>query len=179
MSRRSRSRPVLPFRRRRKGPRWRNALLVAAPLATFALVFAWDGPPAGLAAALESSAAGSAAGDAESAQFAVCSGRDRVTCVVDGDTIWYRGDKIRIADINTPEVSRPDCAREAELDAAATQRLRALLNAGPFSLEPVDRDRDRYGRLLRTVTRDGASLGAVLVDEGLAEEWGGRRLEWC
>ncbi|MBU1606246.1 MAG: thermonuclease family protein, partial [Alphaproteobacteria bacterium] len=95
------------------------------------------------------------------------------------DTIWYRGDKIRIADINTPEVSQPDCAREAALGAAATQRLRALLNAGPFSLEPVDRDRDRYGRLLRTVTRDGASLGAVLVDEGLAEEWGGTRRGWC
>lgn len=61
--------------------------------------------------------------------------------------------------------------------------MRALLNAGAFSLQPPesggDRDRDRYGRLLRTVTRDGASLGAVLVDEGLAEEWGGTRLEWC
>ncbi|MBU1756961.1 MAG: hypothetical protein KJ703_08255, partial [Alphaproteobacteria bacterium] len=61
MSRRSRSRPVLPFRRRRKGPRWGNALLVAAPLAAFALVFAWDGPPAGLAAAL-GAPAGVAAG---------------------------------------------------------------------------------------------------------------------
>ena len=103
-----------------------------------------------------------------------------MTCVVDGDTIWYRGEKIRIADIDTPEVSRPECPREAELGAAATQRMLALLNEGAFSLEPDgDRDRDHYGRLLRTVTRDGASLGAVLVDEGLAEEWGGARLEWC
>jgi hypothetical protein len=47
----------------------------------------------------------------------------------------------------------------------------ALLNQGAFTLEPIDRD--RYDRLLRTVTRDGESLGAMLVDEGLAEEWRG------
>ncbi|OBX19622.1 nuclease [Erythrobacter sp. QSSC1-22B] len=140
----------------------------------------WDGPPAGLAAVLELPR-GEAAGtrDSERARFAICGGGARVTCVVDGDTIWYRGEKIRIADINTPEVTSPDCAREAALGGAATRRMQALLNEGAFSLEPVDRDRDRYGRLLRTVTRDGASLGAVLVDEGLAEEWQGVRRGWC
>ncbi|MEP2723043.1 thermonuclease family protein [Roseibium sp.] len=183
-------RPPAParFRRRKRigGGGSGGPLLVMLPLAAFALGFLWDGPPPGLLAAFDrtpalsgtdTAAAGS--GDTESARFKICTGRGRVTCVVDGDTLWYRGDKIRIADINTPEVSQPDCAREAELGAVATQRMRALLNAGPFSLEPVERDRDRYGRLLRTVTRDGASLGAVLVDEGLAEEWQGRRRGWC
>lgn len=107
------------------------------------------------------------------------SGFARDNCVIDGDTFWYRGEKIRVADINTPEVGEPACAREAELGAAATGRLHALLNAGPFTLEEIDRDRDQYGRLLRTVTRDGESLGAVLVDEGLAEEWRGRSGSWC
>ncbi|HWT31382.1 MAG TPA: hypothetical protein VEB68_06130 [Croceibacterium sp.] len=51
------------------------------------------------------------------------------------------------------------------------------LNAGPFTLALIDRD--RYGRRLRTVTRDGESLGAVLVDERLAEEWRGYRGGWC
>ncbi len=31
----------------------------------------------------------------------------RRTCVVDGDTIWLEGVKIRIADIDTPEISQP------------------------------------------------------------------------
>ena len=160
-------------------------MLVLLPLAAFALVFLWDGLPPGLVAAFDRAPAlseiGTAAGaiDHESARFDSCGGGARVTCIVDGDTIWYRGEKIRIADIDTPEVSQPGCAREAELGAAATRRMRSLLNEGPFSLEPVDRDRDRYGRLLRTVTRDGESLGAVLVDEGLAEEWGGTRRAWC
>ena len=118
--------------------------------------------------------------DAEAARFEPCTNAARVTCVVDGDTFWYRGAKIRVADINTPETGRPACQREADLGHAATERLTELLNAGPFTLAPWQhRDRDRYGRLLRTVTRDGASLGAALVREGLAEEWKGRRGSWC
>jgi endonuclease YncB( thermonuclease family) len=99
--------------------------------------------------------------------------------VIDGDTIRYRGAKIRLADINTPETGKPGCAREAQLGAAATARLTELLNAGPFSLEPADRDRDSYGRALRIATRGGKSLGAVLTAEGLAEPWRGRRGNWC
>ncbi|WP_156318214.1 hypothetical protein [Porphyrobacter sp. AAP60] len=37
----------------------------------------------------------------------------------------------------------------------------------------------KQGRSLMLVTRDGASLGAVLVREGLAEQWGGVRRAWC
>jgi endonuclease YncB( thermonuclease family) len=101
--------------------------------------------------------------------------------VVDGDTFWYAGAKIRLADINTPETSQPACAHEAKLGRAATERLRGLLNAGPFTLAlaPDGRDRDRYRRLLRTVTRGGESLGARLVSNGLAEQWRGRRSSWC
>jgi micrococcal nuclease len=121
--------------------------------------------------------------DRESALFARCGAAARVTCVVDGDTLWYRGAKIRLADINTPELSRPACPREAALGEAATRRLAELLSQGPFTLarwsaDPA-RDRDRYGRLLRTVTRGGESLGAALVREGLAETWQGRRGSWC
>ena len=117
--------------------------------------------------------------DPEAAQFARCSGPGRVTCVVDGDTIWYRGTKIRLADINTPEISQPACATEAALGERATRRLTELLNAGPFTLTRAGRDVDRYGRLLRTITRRGASLGGTLEGEGLAEHWQGRRGNWC
>lgn len=144
------------------------------PLAAATGVFLWDGPP--FAGALETATV-----DREQAQFSLCGSGARVNCVVDGDTFWFQGAKIRIADINTPEVSEPQCAREAQLGAAATQRLLALLNAGPFTIgpNPDGRDQDKYGRLLRTVSRGGQSLGAVLVREGLAEEWRGSRSGWC
>lgn len=102
-----------------------------------------------------------------------------MTCVVDGDTFWLEGTKIRIADINTPETSQPGCAAEAELGARATRRLMQLLNAGPFTLEVQGRATDRYGRALRVVTRRGSSLAEPLVAEGLAERWKGKRSDWC
>ena len=33
--------------------------------------------------------------------------------------------------------------------------------------------------VLRIVERDGASIGQLLVAEGLAHEWRGRRESWC
>jgi endonuclease YncB( thermonuclease family) len=99
--------------------------------------------------------------------------------IVDGDTFWYGGEKIRIADIDTPEV-RGRCAYESQLAARATDRMGELLEAGPFELETIPgRDEDRYGRKLRVVTRGGRSLGDQLVAEGLARTWTGRREPWC
>ncbi|WP_425603149.1 thermonuclease family protein [Lysobacter soli] len=114
-----------------------------------------------------------------SVQLTRCA-KARVNCVVDGDTIWLRGEKIRIADIDTPEVSRPKCRREYELGLAATNRLIELLNEGDFSLARSRwGDEDRFGRKLRLVTRDGLSIGDRLVQEGLAHRWGGRKSSWC
>jgi endonuclease YncB( thermonuclease family) len=54
-----------------------------------------------------------------------------------------------------------------------------LLNAGPVTLADADRPHDRYGRRLAVVERGGASIGQMLVDEGLARRWEGRRRPWC
>lgn len=111
--------------------------------------------------------------------FAIC-GMVRRTCVVDGDTFWLEGVKIRIADIDTPEISEPRCDAEYALGIRARDRLRDLLNEGPFALEPIGtRDEDQYGRKLRVVVREGNSLGDSLVAEGLARTWTGRREPWC
>lgn len=114
-----------------------------------------------------------------SAQFSIC-GSVRRTCVVDGDTFWLDGVKIRIADIDTPEIGQPQCDREYQLGMRATYRLVELLNAGPFELRMIgERDEDRFGRKLRVVIRGGRSLGDQLVSEGLARTWSGRREPWC
>lgn len=203
--------PPFARRRGASGPRWFPLAMVALPLAAFTAVMLaplGGGPveaqgaaalpaprefddPAALDAAQPDTAAfavpssGAAltggARDTERARFALCSGAVRMTCVVDGDTIWYRGEKIRLADLDTPEVFSPGCAQEAALGRRATARMQALLNAGPFTLEPNPDGaaRDRYGRRLMLATREGESLGAVLVREGLAEAWGGPRRAWC
>ena len=111
--------------------------------------------------------------------FSICGSGQRVTCVVDGDTFWFRGNKIRIADIDTPELSPPRCERERQLGLAAKQRLLGLLNSGPISLKMTSRDEDRFGRKLRIVYRDRRSVGDILVAEGLARKWDGSRRSWC
>ena len=100
--------------------------------------------------------------------------------VIDGDTFDIGATRIRIADIDTPEI-HGRCADESARAARATARLRALLGAGPFELQPAGdgRDEDVYGRKVRIVTRYGRSLGGQLVAEGLARSWTGRRLPWC
>ena len=113
------------------------------------------------------------------ATFALCAEGPRTTCVVDGDTFWLNGEKVRIADINAPETHSAGCPAEQVLGDRATRRLIGLLNAGPFTLETEGRATDRYGRSLRVVHRDGRSLGGQLLAEGLAEPWRGRRSAWC
>ncbi len=114
-----------------------------------------------------------------SAVFARCGGLRRDNCVIDGDTFTFNGERIRIADIDAPETHPSRCASEERLGAEATRRLQALLNEGPFVLESIGRDTDRYGRKLRIVTRGNRSVGAILVREGLARPWEGRRRSWC
>lgn len=103
----------------------------------------------------------------------------RRNCVIDGDTFHLGGTTIRISDIDAPETHPPRCAREADLGDRATTRLSRLLSAGPFQLVRDGRDLDRHGRQLRVVMRNGQSIGAMLVEEGLARKWTGKHRPWC
>ncbi|NQZ46645.1 MAG: thermonuclease family protein [Erythrobacter sp.] len=119
--------------------------------------------------------------DKEQAVFTLCSGSKRTTCVVDGDTIWYRGEKIRLVGFDTPEIHHAACPRERELGEEAKLRLREWLNAGAFSLEPNPdgRPRDRYGRSLLVLSRGGENVGQMFIADGLAEKRGGSENIWC
>lgn len=158
---------VVKFRRRKKAPR---SPVLLASLAILAV-------SGGLA--FLSMPDRATAKDEVSRAFTLCHTGGGTNCVVDGDTIWLDGRKIRIADIDAPETHPARCTLEAELGQRATHRLHELVNAGPFSVSTLDRDSDRYGRKLRVLTRGGQSLGDVLVSEGLARTWTGQREPWC
>lgn len=113
-------------------------------------------------------------------RYPVCSGSAaRENCVVDGDTFYMDGTTIRIMDIDAPETHPPHCAYEADLGDRATRRLSQLLSSGAFQLVRANRDVDKHGRQLRVVIRDGRSVGKMLVAEGLARPWSGKRRPWC
>jgi micrococcal nuclease len=164
---------------KQSGSRWINWLgMVAFAFVMSAIGVGWV--LGGLNEDRIGGARASTGGSLESASFTLCGYDNSNDCVVDGDTFRYRGTTFRIADIDTPEVFSYRCAHEKALGEEATRRLRALLNAGPFVLEGYEsRDEDQYGRKLRLVTRNGESLGMMLVDEGLARQWDGARHPWC
>ena len=99
--------------------------------------------------------------------------------MVDGDTLYLQGVKIRVADIDAPETHDFKCAGEKSLGDRATQRLIGLVNSGGVTLAPIGRDEDAYGRKLRIVKVDGRSVGDTLVGEGLARWYEGGRRPWC
>jgi len=150
--------------------RFRDAacLLAAAPLGFVA--GGYIGITGGETAHVRLSASGS---------FPHCSRASQQNCVIDGDTIRFAGMKVRLADIDAPEVFSPKCASEAALGRRATERLVELMNEGPFELVRSGSDEDIYGRKLRVVERGGRSLADTLVTEGLARRWDGVRRGWC
>ena len=164
--------PFWPEARRRKRSSWAAfvPLWAAAVLGGTAYGAGWLGVSA------EASTPGQ---DTIRASFGFCHSGGGTNCVVDGDTIWLGGEKIRVADIDAPETHEPRCAAEQKLGDQAARRLRELLNNGAVSLQPIDRDKDKYGRKLRIVLVDGQSVGERLVDEGLARRYAGGRKPWC
>jgi micrococcal nuclease len=116
----------------------------------------------------------------EIAFFNNCGTGERHNCVVDGDTIWYKGTKIRLVGIDAPEIHDYKCDSELARGKRAKSRLLELMNAGRFDIvSSGSRDHDVYGRKLRDIRRNGKSLGTTLVDEGLASVWEGRHHNWC
>jgi endonuclease YncB( thermonuclease family) len=112
------------------------------------------------------------------ARFSMC-GRNRYTCVVDGDTIWLEGQNLRLQSYDTPEPYTDICGGAAEVALAkqASARLLQLLNGNAFSVETAGTD--RYGRILATVRVGGRDVGDILIAEGLARSWPDGDEWWC
>ncbi|GLS29983.1 nuclease homologue [Mesorhizobium albiziae] len=102
---------------------------------------------------------------------------------VDGDTVTIAGERIRIANIDTPEIHHAQCDAEKRLGLVAKRRLESLLGQGEIAITRGDpytgRVKDRHGRTLAVISVAGRDVGRILIDEGLAREWTGRRAPWC
>ena len=110
--------------------------------------------------------------------FPICDAAPRITCVVDGDTVWHEGVKYRFEDIDTPEKGAlAGCMQEGLQAIEATKRLAEILSTHTFAIETSGED--RYGRVLARFRIGNTTAGEMLVAEGLARSWSGRREEWC
>lgn len=158
--------------RRRKGGGWiKTLMLLVVLLGVYAATMPGVVPTIGpLVAGRET----------VSARFIRCGSGPNNACVHDGDTIRINGRKIRLLGIDAPELADPKCRAERELAERAARRLITLLNAGPFDMvTDIRDDRDQYGRELKRLEREGRSIGDMLINEGLAQPYLGRKGEWC
>jgi len=98
--------------------------------------------------------------------------------VHDGDTIRCGGERVRIANIDAPELpDSPKCQDRRRSYAwcdfgagyAARDALRSFLTRG--RVEVIRQGYDRFWRTLATVTVNGNDAGEFLVSRGLARAW--------
>ncbi len=170
------SRPYRP--RGKRMPYWQRKLLTIAAALVAIPVVGWTS--ANMPSHWLSKPALTATGQTEvRASFSQCKWGGGTNCVVDGDTIYLEGQKIRIAGIDAPETHDYSCPEELALGEKAAARLEQLLNSGAVSLSSIDRDEDKYGRKLRNAAVNGSDVGDTLVSEGLARAYAGGRRSWC
>jgi endonuclease YncB( thermonuclease family) len=165
-------------RRRRQVPRSNIAPLIALVILAGVLALVWlslDRPLPGDATVprLEN--------DAREviARFSMC-GWNRDACVVDGDTIWWQGQNLRMESYDTPEAYEGICGGSAEVALAnrASSRLLQLLNSNPFTVETFDVDATGE-RTRATIRIAGRDVGDILIEEGLARRWPDGDEFWC
>ncbi len=140
-------------RRRRRGPTARIAggALILAAIAAAALL-----EPGG-----DSEVAQAAAEAGEQVE-----GRPRV---VDGDTLAFGEERVRILDIDAPEMDQSCLGPEGGAYAcgeSATREMEALV--GDAAVRCAGPGRDVYGRLLARCEARGRDLGAAMVRYGWA-----------
>lgn len=100
--------------------------------------------------------------------------------MVDGDTFWLNRVKYRIVDIDAPEAGDgARCRKERDWAERSTHYLAQLLTG---NLDIVEHGKDRYGRILASVTARNVHISEQMIRAGLAISYnGGRRntQQWC
>ncbi len=107
--------------------------------------------------------------------------------VIDGDSIRYQGENVRLKGYNTPEIGHAECAYERNLGNKAKSRLATLIQSSEeleLSLQHKrngELSRDKYGRLLGSLYLNRQNVANIMVREQLAEYYDGtgQRRSWC
>jgi micrococcal nuclease len=96
-------------------------------------------------------------------------------------TIRSDEERIRLEGIDAAEIGHAKCEAELRLAILAKHRLEQLLGSGSVNIRRNARPDppDRYGRTLARVLVDGEDVGCLLIKEGYARQWTGRREDWC
>lgn len=102
----------------------------------------------------------------------------------DGDTCYVTVDgtktKIRLLELDTPEISKPKCDQELQLGLKARDYLNSLImNASSIEFK-TDYKKDYFGRILSYLIIDGEDVSAKIVSSDLGVVYDrNNKQDWC
>ena len=102
----------------------------------------------------------------------------------DGDTCYVMIDgnkaKIRLLELDTPEISKPKCEAELELGLEARDYLNNLIiNASSVEIK-TEYEKDYFGRTLAHLIIDGEDASAKIRSNNLGVIYKrGNKKDWC
>ena len=98
--------------------------------------------------------------------------------VIDGDTLRIGAERIRLINIDAPEMGNgAECDAERSLAEVAKQKLTEIVAGQQLAIDR--RDKDRFGRTLAYIRVRGADVGDMLIRAHVAVRWEGRQHDWC
>ena len=88
--------------------------------------------------------------------------------------------KIRLLELDTPEISKPKCEAELELGLEARDYLNNLIaNASSVEIK-TDYEKDYFGRTLAYLIIDGEDASAKIRSNNLGVTYEkGNKKDWC
>ena len=102
----------------------------------------------------------------------------------DGDTCYVTVDgantKIRLLELDTPEISKPKCEAELKLGLTAKDYLNNLIAKASTIEFKTDYTEDYFGRILAHLIIDGEDVSAKIVSNNLGVVYDrNNKADWC
>tara|TARA_B100000965_G_scaffold270657_2_gene228910 strand:- start:282 stop:653 length:372 start_codon:yes stop_codon:yes gene_type:complete len=102
----------------------------------------------------------------------------------DGDTCYVTVDgentKIRLLELDTPEISKPKCDAELKLGLEARDYLNNLITNATTIEFKTDYTKDYFGRILSFLILDGEDVSSKIVSQNLGVVYDkNNKKDWC
>jgi len=102
----------------------------------------------------------------------------------DGDTCYvtYQGkkDKVRLLELDTPEISNPQCEREYMLGIEARDYINHLILNGKKIEFETEYNRDFFDRILSHIIVDGENVSKKMISNRLGVIYDkNNKKDWC
>tara|TARA_Y100000022_G_C13137551_1_gene323373 strand:- start:151 stop:438 length:288 start_codon:yes stop_codon:yes gene_type:complete len=88
--------------------------------------------------------------------------------------------KIRLLELDTPEISKPKCDQELQLGLKAREYINSLIMNASLIEFKTDYKKDYFGRILSYLIIDGEDVSTKIVNNNLGVVYDkNNKQDWC